>query len=58
MSFGYVKRVTLVSFVSGNIERESDMSLELREDEGVRDENLVVVGLLMIIKFRRLVEIF
>lgn len=57
MSFGYVKRVTPVSSASGNTERESDMSLELREDEGARDENLAVVGLLMIIKPRRLAEI-
>lgn len=33
------------------------MSLEFREEEGARDENLAVVGLLMIIKPVRLGEI-
>ena len=33
------------------------MSLEFREEEGARDENLGVVGLLMIIKPIRLGEI-
>lgn len=33
------------------------MSLESREEEGARDENLAVVGLLMIIRLIRLDEV-